>query len=79
MGADSEIGTAIPVTDGEGNQRGDRLQMPNGEPALAMPQVHDRRATAVVGSRHAHEVLLRESLPDGLHPVASVRMRTAAV
>src|SRR5262245_59009647 len=55
-----------------------RLDVSDGEPDIATPDVHDRRAAAVVGGIHAHEIPLLESGRCALHPVAPVLVTGAA-
>jgi hypothetical protein len=59
------------------HELGTRLGVAHGEACIASPYIDDGCTTAIVGSVHAHEVLLAKSGSDRLHPIATVLMGCA--
>src|ERR1700722_5718499 len=51
--------------------------MTYGNTSVPTPDIDDRRAAAVIGGRHAHEVVLLEAVPYGLDPIAPIGMSAA--
>ena len=58
--------------EGERKKLRHRLDMPDGKPVIAAPDIHNWGASAVIGGIHAHEIALVESGTRLLHPIAPI-------